>query len=125
VTVTYNTDVINQRLQVVVDAIDAGAASGTLHIGTAGMGTTLAIITLSDPSATVAVGVLTFAGLPKATIAIGSGIPAAAQIYDSNNVLVITDLTVAQSGADVIVNQSTITAGDTVTLIAVSQITGH
>jgi len=89
------------------------------------MGTTLAIITLSDPSATVAVGVLTFAGLPKATIAIGSGIPAAAQIYDSNNVLVITDLTVAQSGADVIVNQSTITAGDTVTLIAVSQITGH
>lgn len=123
--VTYNTAVINDRLQVVINAIDAGAASGTLTIGTVGMGVTLAVITLSDPSATVSGGVLTFAGLPKATIATGTGIPAAAQIQDSNGTVVVSGLTVAQTAADVIVNQSTITAGDTVTLIAVSQITGH
>ena len=48
--VTYTTAVKNARLNAVTTAI---GTTGVLEIGTTGMGTVLATITLSEPSATV------------------------------------------------------------------------
>jgi hypothetical protein len=100
------------------DAIDAGSGAGVLQIGTAAMGTVLATITLADPSGTVAgAGVLTLSGFPKSdTAADATGTAAAARIRDSNGTDVITGLTVGTSGADVILDSVSITAGQTVTI---------
>lgn len=111
----YNTNVKNTRMTAVRDAIDAGAGPGVLQIGTAGMGTVLAEITLGDPSGTIATGVLTFSGFPRSdTTANASGTAAAARIRDSNNVDIVTGLTVGTSGADINLDTTTITAGQQV-----------
>jgi hypothetical protein len=46
--IVYNTTVLNNRLQQVVAAIDAGAGNGLLNVGTANMGVVLATITLAS-----------------------------------------------------------------------------
>lgn len=115
--VVYTTAVKNARMTAVRDQIDAGAAAGILEIGTAGMATVLAQITLNDPSGTVASGVLTLSGFPKSdTSANASGTAAAARIRDSNNVDIITGLTVGTSAADIILDSVNITTGQTVTI---------
>ena len=113
--VTYNTATRNARLTAVRDQIDAGAGAGVLQIGTTGMATVLAEITLADPCATIASGVLTFSGFPRSdTSANASGTAAAARIRDSNGVDVITGLTVGTSGADINLDTTTIAAGQQV-----------
>ena len=113
--VTYNTATRNARLTAVRDQIDAGAGAGVLQIGTTGMATVLAEITLADPCATIASGVLTFSGFPRSdTSANASGTAAAARIRDSNGVDVITGLTVGTSGADITLDTTTIAAGQQV-----------
>lgn len=115
--VVYHPAVKNARMTAVRDQIDAGAAAGILEIGTAGMATVLAQITLNDPSGTVASGVLTLSGFPKSdTSANASGTAAAARIRDSNNTDIITGLTVGTSAADIILDSVGITAGQTVTI---------
>lgn len=116
---TYNTAVQSARMTAVRDAIDAGAGAGKLEIGTAGMGTVLATITLGDPSGTVTNGVLTLSGFPRSdTSADNTGTAAAARIRDSNNTDIITGLTVtlAGNGGDIILDSLSITAGQTVTI---------
>lgn len=111
----YNTNVKNSRMTAVRDAIDAGAGPGVLQIGTAGMATVLAEITLGDPSGTIANGVLTFSGFPRNdTAANASGTAAAARIRDSNNTDVVTGLTVGTSGSDINLDTTTITANQQV-----------
>lgn len=113
--VTYNTATRNARLTAVRDQIDAGAGAGVLQIGTTGMATVLAEITLADPCATISAGVLTFSGFPRSdTSANASGTAAAARIRDSNGVDVITGLTVGTSGADINLDTTTIAAGQQV-----------
>ena len=113
--VNYNIATKNARLTAVRDQIDAGAGPGVLQIGTAGMATVLAEITLADPCATISAGVLTFSGFPRSdTSANASGTAAAARIRDSNGVDVITGLTVGTSGADINLDTSTIAAGQQV-----------
>ena len=110
----------------VVTAIDAGGAAGKLEIGTAGMATVLATITLNySPSGTVAgAGVLTLSGFPKSdTNAANSGTAAAARIRTSANADVVTGLTVGTSGANINLSSVAITAGDTVTINASPTIT--
>lgn len=116
--VTYPSSVKVSRMTAVRDAIDAGSGAGVLQIGTTGMGTVLATITLADPSGTVAgAGVLTLSGFPKSdTAADATGTAAAARIRDSNGTDVITGLTVGTSAADVILDSLSITAGQTVTI---------
>lgn len=116
--VVYSTACKAARLGAVVAQIDAGAGPGTLEIGTTGMATVLAVLTLADPSATVAGTVLTFDFDPDITdsSANATGTAAAAQIKDSNGVVVISGLTVGLSAADIILDSLSITAGQAVTL---------
>ena len=116
--VTYSNTVKQARMTAVRDQIDGGSGPGVLEIGTAAMGTTLATITLGDPSGTVAgAGVLTLSGFPRSdTAADASGTAAAARIRDSNGNVVISGLTVGTSGTDVILDSLSITSGQTVTI---------
>lgn len=120
--VVYPTGVKNARLDAVAAKIDAGSAPGKLEIGTAGMASVLATITLSDPcAASAASAVLTLSGFPKSdSAADASGTAAAARIRDSDNNDVITGLTAGTSGADVVLDSTNITAGQMVTINAVT-----
>lgn len=115
--VVYPTAVKNARMTAVRDQIDAGAGAGILEIGTTGMATVLAQITLNDPSGTIASGVLTLSGFPKSdTSANATGTAAAARIRDSNSTDIIAGLTVGTSAADIILDSVSITTGQTVTI---------
>ena len=114
--VTYAADVKTARMQVVADQVDAGASFGKLEIGTAAMASVLATITLADPCGTVSGSVLTFT-MPKSdTDADNTGTAAAARIRDSDSNDVVTGLTVGTGGADIILDSTSITAGQTVTI---------
>jgi hypothetical protein len=115
--VTYSATAKTNRMTAVRDTIDAGAGPGVVQIGTAGMATVLAEFTLNDPSGTVSGSVLTFSGFPKSdTSANATGTAAAARIRDSVGNDVITGLTVGTSAADIILDSTSITSGQTVTL---------
>lgn len=74
----------------VLDDIDAGAGAGILRIRESA--TTIAEITLDDPSATRVGAVLTFDGFPKSAYCVAAGTPNNALVLDSdgNTVLVLT-----------------------------------
>lgn len=116
--VTYSTAAKTARMQAVIDQIDAGAGAGTLEIGTTGFASTLAIITLADPSGTASAGALTFDFDPDVsdTSANATGTAAEARIKDSNGTIVISGLTVGTTGSDINLDSVSITAGQTVTL---------
>lgn len=117
--VTYTTAVKTARMTAVRDQIDLGAGAGKLEIGTAGMASVLATITLGDPSGTVSGTTLTLSGFPRSdTAADNTGTAAAARIRDSNNTDVITGLTVTLTGGggDVQLDSLSVTAGQTVTI---------
>ncbi len=105
-------------MQAVVTQIDAGAGPGTLEIGTAGMASVLATLTLADPSGTVSGAVLTFDFDPDIsdTSADNTGTAAEARIKDSNGTVIISGMTVGTTGTDVVLDSVSITAGQTVTL---------
>jgi len=117
--VTYSTAVKNARLSAVVTAI---GTTGVLEIGTAGMATVLASLSLSNPAGTVASGVLTFSGFPKSdTEADASGTAAAARIRTATGgVDLITGLTVGTSMSDIIIDNVSIIAGQTITINSAS-----
>lgn len=117
--VTYTTAVKNARLSAVVTAMGTTAV---LEIGTASMAAVLAVIPLDNPAATVASGVMTFAGFPKSdTTADNSGTAAAARIRTAaDGTDIITGLTVGTSGADINLDSVTITAGQTITINSAS-----
>lgn len=116
--VTYSTAAKTARMAAVIAQIDAGAAAGTLEIGTTGMGSVLAILTLADPCGSAASGVLTFDFDPDISDAStnASGTAAEARIKDSDGTVIISGLTVGTSGTDIVLDSVSITAGQTVTL---------
>jgi len=114
---TYTTAVKNARLTAVQAAIDAGGGAGKLEIGTTAMAATLCTITFAATCGTVSSGVLTFSGFPKSdTNAAGSGTAAAARIRTYANTDIITGLTVGVSASDIIIDNTTIVAAQTVTV---------
>lgn len=121
--ITYSTTVKNNRLTQVLNAIDGGAGNGILVIGTTGLATTLVSVTLAKPSATVSAGVLTFSGLPKSGTATGTGTAAEAKITDSTGTTVVSGLTVGTTSTDIIIDNTSITTGQTVNFNATSTIT--
>lgn len=117
--ITYSTTVKNDRLQKVIDNMDAGASFATLVIGTSGLtGSTgvLATVTLPKPSGTKTGGVLTLAGTPVTTTASATGTAAKAELRDSNALVIASGLTVGTSGTDIIINATAISTGQTVQL---------
>ena len=107
----------------VITRLDAQAGNAILKIGTSGMASTLASITLAKPCATVSGGVLTFSGLPKSATATGAGTAAAAQLTDSAGTVWVDGLTVGTSGTNVIIDNTSISVGQTVNFNATSTIT--
>lgn len=115
--VTYNATLKAARMQEVLDAIDANASPATLEIGTSGMASVLATITLADPSFTRSNAVLTMAGVPKSdTSADNTGTAAEARIKDGGGTVVVSGLTVGTSGTDIVLNSTSIVSGQTVTI---------
>lgn len=127
--IAYSTAIRNARLQVVADAINAGAGAGKLRIyngtrpATGGTATTLlGELTLNDPAtdpATVTGGVLTLDVSPTVqdASADASGTATWARLVDSTNAFV-ADLDVGGtgSGADIELSSTTIVAGGTITV---------
>lgn len=113
--VTYTIAVKNARLSAVVTQI---GAVGVLEIGTTGMGTILATISLGNPAGTASGGVLTFSGFPRSdTSADNTGTAAAARIRTaSGGTDIVTGLTVGTSASDINLDSVSITAGQTVTI---------
>lgn len=114
--VTYPTALKTTRMTDVLTAIDAGVGAGKLEIGTAAMALVLATIALADPAGTVTGAVLTLTMPRSDTSADATGTAAAARIRTSADADVVTGLTVGLSGADVILDSLSITAGQNVTI---------
>lgn len=116
--VIYAAALRTTRMTAVRDAIDAGAGAGKLKIGTTAMGTVLATLTLADPSGTVSGDVLTLDFDPDIsdTSADATGTAAAATITDSDDNVIVSGLTVGTSGTNIVLDSTSISAGQTVTL---------
>lgn len=112
--VTYSTAVKNSRLQAVIDAIGSG---GLLKIGTTGMGSVLATITMANPAfAAPSAGAMSLAGAISDTAADATGTAAEATISTSGGTVVISGLTVGTSGANINLNSVAIQINQTVTI---------
>lgn len=116
--VTYSTACKSARMSAVVDQIDASATAGTLEIGTTAMASVLATFTLADPCGTVTNGVLTLDFDPDIsdTSANNTGVAVAAQIKNGDGTAIITGLTVGTSGTEIVLDNTSINSGQTVTL---------
>jgi hypothetical protein len=118
--VIYNATVRTARMNEVLDAINAGSGAGKLKIGTAAMASTLAVLTLTDPAGTVSGDILTLDFDPDISdsSADNSGTAAAATITDSDDNVIVSGLTVGTSGTNIVLDSTSITAGQTVTITA-------
>lgn len=113
--VAYTTPVKNARLEAVVSQI---GSAGVLEIGTTGMGSVLATIALGNPAGTATGAVLTFSGFPRSDVsADATGTAAAARIRTATGGTdIVTGLTVGTSGSDINLDNTSISAGQTVTI---------
>lgn len=116
-TISYANDVKDDRMTAVLTQLDAGSGAGKLEIGTAGMSTVLATITLNDPAGTVAAQALTLSGFPKTQAAVATGTAAAARVRDSDdNDVLDASLTVGTSGTDIVLDSVAVNSGQDVTI---------
>ena len=122
--VTYSAALQTTRMNSVVTAVDAHASPATLEICTAAYAGVIVIITLGDPSFSVAGSppnvAATMAGVPKSGTAslAGTNTAAVARIKEGGGTVVINNLTVGTSGSDINLNSTSITNGQTVTITA-------
>lgn len=118
--VIYASALRTTRMDAVVTAIDAGSAGGKIKIGTTGMSSVLAVLTLADPCGTVSGDVLTFDTTPalEDTTADNDGTAAAATITDSDDNVIVSGLTVGTSGTNIVLDSVSITTGQKVTITA-------
>lgn len=125
--VNYPTSLLTSRLQLVANAIDAGATNGVLRLLNSG-GTTLSSLSLARPCGVAAGGVLTFSGMslidPAAAVTDSAKF---AKVEDGDGNTIISGLTVGTVGSttDIVMSPSNfITAGQTVAITAAT-ITGN
>jgi hypothetical protein len=120
--VDYNTTTLTNRLQQVINAIDAGTSNGFMRLLNSGGGV-LSSMQLSRPSAVAVLGVMTFNGLPLIDpAAAASGSAALARFEDGSGNIVISGLAI---NTDFFLTPSaTIVAGQTVAITAAT-ITGN
>ena len=105
---TNNTDFRNTLSDAAAGAFDR------LAIRTAGGAAVLTTFTITWGSASS--GAVSVASTPVASTASGTGTAAEARLYHSTGTDEITGLTVATSGADVTIDNTSITSGQTVNL---------
>lgn len=116
--VNYSTALKSTRMAAVITAIDVNAAPAFIEICTAAFAAVIVTITLSDPSFTESGGVITMAGVPKSGTAslAGTNTAAVARIKDGGGNVIVNNLSVGTSGADINLNSTSITFNQTVTL---------
>lgn len=114
--VDYRASLKTTRMNSVLTDIDSGAGAAFLEICSAAYATVLATITLADPCGTVATDTLTFTMPRSDTAADNSGTAAVARIKESAGTVIVNNLTVGTSGANINLNSLSITVGGTVTL---------
>lgn len=116
--VTYSSGVKDARMTAVLTAIDADAGPGTLEIGTTGMASVLAVLTLADPAGSVSGGVLTLDCTPaiEDPAANATGTAAEARIKDNSGDIIVSGLTVTATGGggNIQLNKVNIVADDVV-----------
>lgn len=113
-------------------ALDGGAGAATLEIrtgsqpadaDTAASGTLLVTLTLNDPAGTQSGGVITIDVSPAiSATASDTGTAGWGRLKDSTGATVL-DGSVGTSGADFIIDSTSITSGQTVALVATSTLT--
>jgi len=125
--VSYSTTLKTNRMQIMSDmvankvaaAATGTAAAGSLVIGTASLsGATGVLVTIATTTApfTISGAVATLAGTPLSATASATGTAALAEIRNTGGTPIVTGLTVGTSGTDVILNSTSITSGQTVTI---------
>lgn len=124
--VDYSVAVINNRLQQVVNAVDANG-NGVLRLLNSGNGI-VSSFTLQVPSMSIAGGVATFNGLSLLDFSAVGGTAVGARIEDGVGNIVVSGLVVNNTASpppDIILTPTnTIAAGQAVALSAAT-ITGH
>jgi hypothetical protein len=78
----------------------------------------LATIALQNPAATVSGAVMTLAGLPLSVNASATGTAALAELRNNAGTVIVGGLTVGTSATDVILNSTSITSGQSVSVTA-------
>jgi len=114
--VVYANALKDTRMTAVVTALDAQTGFATLEICTAAYAAVLVVITLQKPSFSESAQAITMSGAPKSGAATGTGTAAAARFKDGAGTVQINNLTVGTAGADINLNSTSITAGQTVTM---------
>jgi len=130
-TVGINVTIRNARANLIRDAVDAGAGAGLFRVydgsrpATGGAATTLlAELTFTDPSAANASGgVLTFSAITADASANATGTATWGRMVDSTGAFV-EDFSVGTSGADYILNTTSITIGLNVSCTSATQTEG-
>lgn len=124
--VVYNASLKTNRMNLVVNALGTataptipttGTLTGKLVIGTSALsGSTgvLATITLNTTPATVSGDVLTISGVPLSVAASDTGTAALAELRRNDDTVIVSGLTVATSGGNVTISNTSITTGQTV-----------
>jgi hypothetical protein len=121
--VSYSQSLQNSRMDAVIAAIDSGAPVATLEICTAAYAAVLVAIPLNaDPSftrsGTKPNTLITMNGVPKSANASGTGTAAVARIKEGGGTTVADGLTVGTSATDIILNSTSITTGQQVSITA-------
>lgn len=125
--VVYSSTLKNNRMQLVADLIagkTASAASGSATAGKLVIGDStlsgatgvLVTFTLGTTPGTVSAGVLTVSGTPLTTSASGTGTASKAEFRDNAGNVIVSGLSVGTSAADIIINATAISSGQSVTL---------
>jgi hypothetical protein len=115
--VVYANALKDTRMTAVITDLDAQTANAFLEICTAAYASVLVTIGFNKPSFTEASQAITLAGVPLSNTAAATGTAALARIKDGANTVWISNLSVGVSGAnDIVLNSTSITAGQTVSL---------
>lgn len=117
----YALPIIQARLAVVANAINAGSGPGQILLGTAGMATTILAVPFDDPCGTPAGDLLTFTGMPKTAAATAGGTIATASLVDSTGAVVRSNMSVGLVGTgtyEVTIDALTVAIGQSVTILS-------
>lgn len=119
--VNYAATLKDDRMQKVIDRLDAQSGSAFIEICTAAYASILATVTLAKPSFTLSGGVITMAGAPKSdTSADNTGTAALVRVKDSAGTVWVSGLTCGVGSGDLQLNSLSITAGQTFTITSMT-----
>lgn len=124
--VNYSATVLTNRLQQVLNAIDAAGTNGNLRLLDIGGGV-LSSLQLARPSGTISGAVFSFSGLSLIDpAAAASGTAQRARVEDGNGNTIISGLTVSGGAtADIIMTPTNIIAAGQTIAITAATITGN